>query len=358
MKTFVTFLCTVAFSAVLTWVMLRLGGRAGWIDRPGRLKLHRIPIPTLGGMAIVCSFLSGLWVIEFLSPRDYFHDLHYLFGLTLAGLLIMGLGIWDDLVGCSAWQKFSIQVLAAFVLYAFGFGIPLVTNPFNDAVSLNFLGFPVTILWIVGVTNAINLIDGVDGLAAGVVLISSLALTVIAFQHQERLVLLAALLLAASLTGFIGFNLPPARIFLGDTGSLFLGLTISAVSLLENQRKGTVAVTLLLPIVLMAIPIIDTFLAISRRLIHGRHPFQGDTEHLHHRLLRLGLGPWRVLLVFYSFSIGLAIAACFLSVLPKEYVMVLTFGLAVILYLAIHFLQVAERVRKATPRLAVGPRTK
>ncbi len=346
MEKVVAFILTAAFSATLTWLLRRFGGRAGWMDRPGRLKFHPAPVPTMGGVALACSFLSGLWAMAFLFPQHYLRDLHYFLGLTVAGLMIVGLGVWDDLVGCSAWQKFSVQILAALILYAFGFGIPEVTNPLDDALSLNFLGFPITILWIVGVTNAVNLIDGVDGLAAGVVLISSLALTVIAFQHQEHLVLVAALLLAASLSGFIGFNLPPARIFLGDTGSLFLGLTMSAISLLENQRKGTVAVTLLLPIVLMAIPIIDTLLALSRRLLSGRHPFQGDAEHLHHRLLRLGLGTWRVLAIFYSFSIGLAIAAYFLSVLPKQYVMPLILLLATCLYLAIRALHVVERVRK------------
>ena len=356
MEKFVAFVFTAAFSATLTWLLLRFGGRAGWMDRPGGLKFHPAPVPTMGGVALVCSFLAGLWAMELLFPEPYFRDLHYLIGLTLAGLMIVGLGVWDDLVGCSAWQKFSVQILAALTLYAFGFGIPEVTNPFDDAIPLNFLGFPITILWIVGITNAINLIDGIDGLAAGVILISSLALTVIAFEHQEHLVLIGALLLTASLTGFIGFNLPPARIFLGDTGSLFLGLTMSAISLLENQRKGTVTVTLLLPIVLMAIPITDTLLALSRRLLSGRHPFQGDAEHLHHRLLRLGLGPWRVLEIFYSFSIGLAIAAYFLSVLQKQYVMPLIFLLATCLYLAIRALQVVERERKAAPRVVPRPR--
>ena len=351
------FIFTGVVSAVLTWVLLRFGGRAGWIDRPGRLKLHHTPVPTLGGLAVVCSFLSGLWGIEFVFSRNYVHYLHYLLGLTVAGFLITGLGVWDDLVGCSAWKKFSVQVLAALALYLSGYGIPKVTNPFGDAISLDFLAFPITVLWIVGITNAVNLIDGVDGLAAGVVLISSLALAVIASRHEERLVMIAAFLLAGSLAGFIAFNLPPAKIFLGDTGSLFLGLAVSAISLLENQRKGTVAITLLLPIVLMAIPIIDTFLAISRRLLNGRHPFQGDTEHLHHRLLRLGLHPWRVLLVFYSFSAGLGVAAYLLSVLPKQYVMMFILILAATFYLAIRALRAAEREQKAIQGILPGPRS-
>ena len=355
MREVAAFLFTAGASVLLTWILSHLGGRVGWIDRPGRLKPHAIPVPTLGGLAIVCSFLTGLWLIRFVSPEHYFQDLHYLLGLTLAGLLITGLGVWDDLVGCSAWQKFSVQVAAALILYAFGYGIPQVTNPFDGAVSLDFLAFPITILWIVGITNAINLIDGVDGLAAGVLLISSLALALIAFRHDERLVMIAGFLLAASAAGFIGFNLPPARIFLGDTGSLFLGLAISAVSLLENQRKGTLTITLLLPIVLMAIPIVDTVLAISRRLLSGRHPFQGDTQHLHHRLLRLGLSPWRVLAIFYGFSLGLSVAAYFLSVLPKGYVMPLILVLAATLYLALRALRLLERGRKVAPGAVPGP---
>ena len=182
-------------------------------------------------------------------------------------------------------------------------------------------------IWIVGITNAMNLIDGLDGLAAGVVVIAAVTLLVIAVRYGEAAVLVTALLLAGTLLGFLPYNLPPARIFLGDTGSLFLGATIAAISLLHN-RKGALTITLLLPVVLLAVPILDTTLAFFRRILGLRHPFRGDTEHLHHRLLRLGLAPTQALALFYSVSAVLGVTAFLLTFVPKQYTMVAVLVLA------------------------------
>lgn len=347
MATWLVALACAAGSALLAVLQIRLSPRLGWMDRPGPLKRHEGEVPTLGGISVALSFLAGLWLLAALRT-PLWAETRALWGLTIGGGVILSLGIWDDLRGCKAAQKFLVQIAGALVLFGFGFRIERVTNPFSDAISLDFLGFPLTVLWVVGVTNAINLLDGVDGLAAGTVLIASGSLVLIGLRHGELLLAVPGALLAASLLGFLRFNLPPARIFLGDTGSLFLGFTLSALSLIQN-RKGTVAATLLLPIVLMALPLVDTLLALFRRLLNRRHPFRGDMEHLHHRLLRLGLDPRQVLGICYGVSVCLGVVAYFLSILPKQYAMVLVLLLAVGIYLSLRLLLSAERRRGIAP---------
>jgi UDP-GlcNAc:undecaprenyl-phosphate/decaprenyl-phosphate GlcNAc-1-phosphate transferase len=326
------FVLATALSAAATAAVRAVALRRGLLDHPAPNKLHGRAIPTLGGLAIALPFLGLLWVAELLGASPL--SLRELVGLTGAGLVVVLLGIYDDLHGCGAVMKFGVQIVAALVLYGAGFGIEKLTNPLNDAVDLAVLALPVTIFWLVGVTNAINLIDGLDGLASGVVLIAAVTLFVIAVRFDEAAVVLTTLVLAGCILGFLPFNLPPARIFLGDTGSLFLGVTIAAISLLHN-RKGALTITLLLPVVLLALPILDTMLAFGRRVLGLRHPFRGDTEHLHHRLLGLGLAPRQALRLFYVVSALLGAAAFCLTYVPKQYtmwaVLVLAFALAALL---------------------------
>jgi UDP-GlcNAc:undecaprenyl-phosphate GlcNAc-1-phosphate transferase len=327
-----------------TPLVRRVALRWGCLDHPAPNKPHGRAIPTLGGLAIAVPFLGVLWGHALLAPSPL--TTPELAGLTGAGGLLVLLGSYDDLRGCGASLKLAVQVVAALVLYGAGFGIEQLTNPFDDAVGLSALALPVTILWIVGITNAINLIDGLDGLASGVVLIAAVTLLVIAGRVDETAVVLTAAVLAGSLAGFLPHNLPPARIFLGDTGSLFLGVTIAAVSLLHN-RKGALTITLLLPVVLLALPILDTTLAFCRRIAGLRHPFQGDTQHLHHRLLRLGLAPYAALALFYSVSLALGATAFVLTFVPKHY----TMGAVLVLAVAIGTLLwvLAHHERKAAP---------
>jgi len=350
------FVLAAGLSAAAAPLVRAVALRRGFLDHPAPNKPHGRPTPTLGGVAIAVPFLGLLWSLTLfaaspISPRE-------LIGLTGASLLLVALGVYDDLHGCGASLKFVVQVLAALMLYGAGFGIERLTNPLDDAVGLSSLALPVTILWLVGITNAINLIDGLDGLASGVVLIAAVTLLVIATRFDETAVALAALVLAGCLAGFLPYNLPPARLFLGDTGSLFLGATIAAISLLHN-RKGALTITLLLPVVLLALPILDTTLAFGRRIVGLRHPFRGDTEHLHHRVLRLGLAPREALALFYSVSGVLGVTAFLLTFVPKQYTMVamlvLALGLGALLWALFH------RERKVSPgreREAVsGPRS-
>jgi len=285
----------------------------------------------MGGIVIIIAFSLCLWGYYLFANRAEIH-LTYLVGLTLASIIIVVLGVYDDLWGCNAGKKLLVQLIAALVLYQFGFFIQEITNPFDNSIYLGFLKLPLTILWVLLIINAINLVDGIDGLASGVVLISGLTLFFIALNHQEYSAAIMSLILVGSIAGFLLYNLPPAKIFLGDTGSMFLGLIIAAISLLEN-RKSTVTITLLLPIVALGFPILDTIYAFLRRLLKGMSPFQGDTGHLHHNLLDLGLSTWKAVLLIYLFCVYLSISAYIISLLPKQYALLILILLAIPIFI-------------------------
>jgi UDP-GlcNAc:undecaprenyl-phosphate GlcNAc-1-phosphate transferase len=256
---------------------------------------------------------------------------------------VLALGVWDDLRGVGAPVKLAVQALAGGILFAFGYGVPLLTNPIGGAsIELGWLDFPLTLLWVVIVMNAINLVDGLDGLAAGVVLIASLTLWFVGRGHADFYVMFLAAVTAGATFGFLRFNWPPARLFLGDTGSLFLGLVMAAVSLLEN-RKGTAAVTLLLPLVAMGLPIVDSVFAFVRRVFRGKPVFSGDTEHIHHRLLRVGLSPRGALVLLYYVCAYLGVMAVVLSKLPRGYALLLVGLLAVGVYFGLEALEWVSR---------------
>jgi UDP-GlcNAc:undecaprenyl-phosphate GlcNAc-1-phosphate transferase len=204
---------------------------------------------------------------------------------------------------------------------------------------------PLTVAWVIVLTNAINLIDGLDGLAAGLVAIACGALWVTARGHGDFYVMFVAALLLGACGGFLWWNRPPARVFMGDTGSQFLGLTLSALSLLEN-RKGTAALTLLLPLVALGLPIADGTLAFVRRLVRGRHVFRGDAGHIHHRLLDTGLSPRAVLAVLWTLSAVFGGAAILLERLPHRWTLVVVGVLALVLFVVLLAARVIARRRR------------
>lgn len=312
---------TAAFlSAVFTPVLIRLAIRVGLIDSPSTGKIHLRPTPTAGGLAIFVAFFGTLWGLVLTTGRGGEMDLRALEGLTLASALIVALGLYDDVRGAGVLGKLAMQIPAGLLLYLAGFRVERLTNPFGPEVVLGPLGLPLTLLWVLAITNAVNLIDGLDGLATGIALVAALTLAAVGFTRGEVLVLVLAMTLGGSLLGFLGYNFPPARIFLGDTGSLLLGTLLSAISLVEN-RKATLALALVVPIVAMLIPILDTFLAITRRVRNGQHPFRGDTEHLHHRLLMLGFTQRRAVLLMWATSAYFGLLAFVISVMPKQQVL-------------------------------------
>jgi UDP-GlcNAc:undecaprenyl-phosphate GlcNAc-1-phosphate transferase len=226
--------------------------------------------------------------------------------------------------------------------------VPLLTNPFGAPVALGALSAPIAVLWVLVVVNAVNLIDGLDGLASGVVLIAAATLWWVGRSHADFYVMFLASLLIGATLGFLRWNFPPARVFMGDTGSQFLGLVLAAVALLEN-RKETAAVTLLFPLVALGVPIVDSALAFARRLSSGRHVFEADREHIHHRLLGLGLSPRAAVMVLWAVCAGFGLVAVALAEQPRSLVLLVVLALALALFFALEIFRAVTR-KAAPPR--------
>lgn len=300
----VAFLFASMTGAVLTLVVRNRALRYGWVDQArSSRKIHSKPIPRLGGVAIVLAFfapLVALLLVDSSVGRTYAANPDLIVALFGGGLLIAALGLWDDFKGSGAKEKFAVQFLVAGGLYFLGFRVESIANPFGDAIQLGYLALPFTLLWIVGVINAVNLIDGLDGLAAGVAFFATATMFVLALSRGDVLMCLMMASLGGAILGFLVFNFNPASIFMGDTGSMFLGFVLAAASI-KTSTKSHTTVAMLVPIIALGLPIMDTLLAVTRRALLGRPLFSADKEHIHHRLMsRLGVTHRRAVLILYA----------------------------------------------------------
>lgn len=336
----------------LTPLARALAVRVGAIDMPDSRRVHTTPTPRFGGLAIAAGVLPVAWGARLFPGPAAALDPLPLLGLTCAAVPILALGMADDRWNVSPWVKLLVQTCAALTLTLFGFGVPVLTNPFGPPIELGVLNVPFTVLWVLVVTNAINLIDGLDGLAAGVVAIASAALWITARLHADFYVMFFSALLIGSCLGFLRWNFPPARVFMGDTGSQFLGLTLATLSLLEN-RKGTAALTLLLPLVALGVPLADSALAFLRRLIRRQPVFRGDTSHVHHQFLAVGLSPRGAMLSMWVLCAFFGAIAVLLTWLPRTWSALLVTVLAAVLYVVLELLRTLRRAREAA---AAAPR--
>jgi UDP-GlcNAc:undecaprenyl-phosphate GlcNAc-1-phosphate transferase len=278
------FAVALGVAAASTPLAMWLARAVGALDRPNDRKVNRrADIPLLGGLAVALGLFVGLSIaVEAMDlPRSKGHVEAYLIG----GMLILALGVVDDRYTLSALPKLAVQLAAAGVAIAFGFQIDHLTDPVSRTAWMfpTWLIWTVTTLWIVGVTNAMNLIDGLDGLCTGVALIITTTLTYITWQSGLVEGQVVGVVLAGALLGFLYWNFPPAKIFLGDTGALFIGYCLSLLAL-EGYQKVTV-LTFIVPVLVLAVPIIDTLLSILRRLLRHANPLAADRFHIHHRLL-------------------------------------------------------------------------
>jgi UDP-GlcNAc:undecaprenyl-phosphate GlcNAc-1-phosphate transferase len=309
------FAFSLAFSFVATRDVRDLATRRGWVSAPrdGR-HIHQAPLPRLGGVAIFMAFSVslGVWLaLSLIFPR-------LLEGLAPATLLriyvpaclIFALGIYDDLRGAGPYLKFTVQAIAAVLLFAGGMRVLSLPLIFSHSLPW-FVGLPLTVLWVVAVTNAFNLIDGLDGLAAGSALFSTLVFFVVSLVDHSWLGSLMSVTLAGAILGFLRFNFNPATIFLGDSGSLFIGFVLSALALAGAQKAPTF-VAVAIPVVSFGLPILETLLSILRRLISGRPVFTADREHIHHKLLQMGFSHRQVVVVLYAVSAVFAMLSLFL----------------------------------------------
>lgn len=284
--------CGVSFA--LSFAMRRLAARIGLVDRPDNFrKLHHRPIPLGGGLAIfVASVLVVLAACAFPSPLqdELLAQAVELWPLLVAGLLIVVVGLVDDWVGLRGRQKFLGQVLAASILVAGGFSIHRIVL-FGYPIDMGVMGFVFALFWLLGAINSVNLLDGMDGFATTLGIILSVATALIAAVSEHLDVAILAMIFAGSLTGFLWWNLPPAKMFLGDAGSMLIGLVVGTLAI-AGSVKGPGTVLLAAPLAVWTIPVLDSAAAILRRRLTGRSVYSTDRSHLHHRLLdRLGSNP-------------------------------------------------------------------
>jgi UDP-GlcNAc:undecaprenyl-phosphate/decaprenyl-phosphate GlcNAc-1-phosphate transferase len=232
--------------------------------------------------------------------------------LGFSCLAVFLVGLYDDLKGARPWQKLAVQTVAAIALYAFGFRIDLLSNPFTHTpLSLGWFGLPLTILWLAGISNAFNLIDGLDGLAAGVGLFAAVSLFLLAALGSNVFVAAVAAAVAGALLGFLPHNFHPARIYLGDSGSLTAGLALGALSIVSEQ-KGPVMVTMAIPLLIFGLPLLEVAVTTTRRLLSGHPLFARDDDHLHHRLLKVGVAKRLALFVLYGLAALFALSSILL----------------------------------------------
>ncbi len=299
---------------IITPFVRAQGIRFGILDLPGKRKIHQEEIPRLGGVAIFTATLLP-FLIFFLSGNFPDSGMSYvwrpLIGLTLGSLIVFGIGIWDDIRRLSPWPKILVEVAAGCVAFLFGLKIQLFSNPFGMQLDLSWLSGPVTVLWLVGITNAVNLADGIDGLATGIATFAAAILFIMTSSSiYTQVPYLAAALAGASL-GFLRYNFSPATIFLGDSGSLFLGFYLGGLSLWASE-KSAIAFALFIPVVALGIPIVDMIYAVLRRWHRGIPIGQADRDHIHHRLLEKGFSHRRAVLILYGVNFLLAALAGFL----------------------------------------------
>ena len=310
------FATSVLVSFVLTRYIRGLATLRGWVAGPGLERhLHNRPLPRLGGVAIFLTFLLSCaiaWLVSEWHPRlNFWFSSSALLTILLPGSLVFLLGLYDDLHPVGPYFKFTVQVLAGVMLFAGGLRILDLPVVFSGHHLPWFVGLPLTILWVLGVTNAFNLIDGLDGLAAGSALFSTLVVFVVALVSHSYFVSVMTLILAGAIVGFLRFNFNPATIFLGDCGSLFVGFMLSALALQGMQKSPTI-VAVAIPVVSFGLPILETALSVVRRLIGGRPVFTGDREHIHHKLLQRGLSQRQVVTILYLVSAAFAMLSLFM----------------------------------------------
>ncbi|RUS49241.1 undecaprenyl/decaprenyl-phosphate alpha-N-acetylglucosaminyl 1-phosphate transferase [Cohnella sp. AR92] len=311
------FALALALALALTPFVKKFAVKVGAMDVPDHRKVHTKIMPRMGGLAIYAAFTVTILLLLPWLPDSFLsdHDEKLIAGMLVGGTVIVLLGALDDRFQLNAKLKFLVQIAAAcIVVFGFDIKINLVNIPFGSAMQPmgDWLSIPLTIFWIVGVTNAINLIDGLDGLAAGVSGIAIATILVMAaIMGQASVILLSAVLLGG-VVGFLHYNFHPARIFMGDSGSLFLGFALANLSMLGF--KQITIVSFVIPILIIGVPLSDTFFAIIRRLVNKKPIFAPDKGHLHHRLQQLGFSHRKTVLIIYGIAAFFGACAVILSV--------------------------------------------
>ena len=323
-------LCAFVVSFLMCPMVKSFAYKIGAIDVPkDNRRMHKKPVPRLGGLAIFLGFIVSMLLFVKID--------HQMQGILLGASIIVVLGVVDDMSPLRAYFKFCVQIFAALVAVFHGVVIQTLSNPNVFAESpywdLGWLAVPITVLWIVGITNAVNLIDGLDGLACGVSTISAISMLVIALLVSEGDVALVMASLVGACLGFLPFNNNPAKMFMGDTGSTFLGYILATISI-QGLFKYYAIVSFAVPFLILGLPMFDTLFAIIRRLAHGQNPMAPDRGHIHHRLIDMGLNQKQAVAALYVISSILGLSAVVLTSSGAIKAMLFLMALAVAAFLA------------------------
>jgi len=308
-KLIVAFLTAVLISFATTPLVKRMAYKVGAIDIPkDERRMHKTPIPRLGGLAIFIAFLFSVLLFADIDRQMQ--------GILLGVIMIVILGVMDDILTLKALPKFLVQIAAAGVAVYHGCVIQFVSNPnvfsSNTYVDLGWIAIPLTIIWIVAITNAVNFIDGLDGLAVGVSAISTASLLVIALMVQEWAICIVLAALLGACLGFIPYNKNPAKIFMGDTGATFLGFILACLSV-QGLFKFYAVISFAVPVLVLGVPIFDICFAFLRRILKGQNPMKADRGHVHHRLIDMGFNQKQAVAISYMLTAILGLAAVLLT---------------------------------------------
>jgi UDP-GlcNAc:undecaprenyl-phosphate/decaprenyl-phosphate GlcNAc-1-phosphate transferase len=339
---FVTFAIAAVVAGLATPLVIQLATHLEIIDATNEeRRVHEVPTPRIGGIAVFFGFAVALFAVlgvalsspyslhpsivhltahqKITAITDQLDEVHRLVGLLFGGMLILGVGLWDDIMQMRARNKFLAQVIVALISMLYGFIIPGINNPFDHNPHTNWIDFPLwlsiplTLFWYVAMMNAINFIDGLDGLLSGFTFISCIFLFAISIVHANPVVALVVIALAGAALGFLPYNFNPAKIFLGDAGSLFIGYVFATVSIIAAS-KTAIAISIVVPLVVLALPVLDTLAAIVRRASAGKRITEADRGHFHHQLIfRFGLNVRQAVLLIYAVCFVLGLVALALS---------------------------------------------
>ena len=302
-------LVAIAISFFTTPIVKMFANKVGAIDVPNEARrVHDHPIPRLGGLAIFIAFIISVVLFADITRQIQ--------GILLGAVVVVVLGVIDDIVSLPAWLKFIVQVFAALIAVYHGVVIEIVSNPnlFSNVEFLKFgvMAIPITVIWIVAITNSVNLIDGLDGLAVGVSTIASVTMLVISLVLYDGNMAVIMAALTGACIGFMPYNLNPAKIFMGDTGALLLGFVLSTASII-GLYKFYAIISFAVPFLVLGLPLFDTVFAFCRRILSGQNPMKPDRGHFHHRLIDMGLSQKQAVAVLYAISAVLGLAAVIIT---------------------------------------------
>ena len=339
MTSLFAFILALAISFACTPAVRMLAIKIKAVDVPkDNRRMHKVPIPRMGGLAIFAGFLVS--VLFFVPLDNEFRS------ILIGALILVVLGIIDDIVALKPRTKFAGQIIAALIPALSGVSIHGIVNPFvpGQYSTLGIFSIPFTVIWIVGITNAVNFIDGLDGLACGVSAIATVTMFIIAVLFGETYIALMMAALAGACLGFLPYNMNPAKIFMGDTGSMFLGYILATVSI-QGLFKFYAVISFAVPFILLGLPIFDTGFAIVRRLLKGQSPLQADRGHVHHRLIDLGFDQKQSVAILYAFSALMGLTAVILARTNESKLIILAIAVLVCFFLAMSLMSFEKRHR-------------